>query len=98
MLNKRRRRTILSVATVIFIILVQIPNIINMRFQASSSADVVDTLDPEISVLQSEYEKQDQDFDKWFSQFPNGEAPKEETIRKIDELDKLHRRLEELDG
>ena len=98
MLNKRRRRTILSVATVIFIIVVQIPNLINMRFQASTRADVVDPLDPEISMLESEYQKQDQDFDKWLSQFPNGEAPKEEITRKIDELDKLHRRLEELDG
>ena len=95
MLNKRRRRTILSVATVSFIIVVQIPNLINMRFQASNRADVVELPDPEISMLQSEYEKQSQDCIKWLSQFPNGDAPKEEANRKLDELDKLHRRLEE---
>ena len=54
MVNKRRRRTIIAVVTAVFILLVQLPNVMNVMFQRGRKSDVQREHDTAVQQLQQE--------------------------------------------
>ncbi len=93
MLNKRRRRAILSFATIMFVIVVQIPNMINMAYQSSTSTNLEELAETDSSPVLEELRASQEEFDKWLNQFSNGKPPSDELDRRLEELTRLTDRL-----
>jgi uncharacterized membrane protein len=76
MVNKRRRRTIIAVVTAVFILLVQLPNIINIAVQRGNKNGSQDEQQTAIEQLQEDLAK--------------GEIDSEQYDQRVTEIEKEH--------